>query len=303
MSRTLRVHLVLVSVVVIWGATFVLIKSALTDVSPLLFNLIRMALAFLCLAIVYRRHFRQMRLPVIAAGTLIGICMASGFQFQTAGLRLTTSSKSAFITGLVVVLVPLLAVIPGLRPPSFSLPRWNAWLGALVAFLGILLLTAPPGATFSFATFRNMNTGDLLTLICAFGFALQVIALAHFSPRFPFEQLALVQIGVCTLIMAVSLPFFEHPYIHWTPLVLVSLAITAIFATALGFTVLSWAQQILPATHTALILALEPVFAWLTAFLVLGQGLRGRSLAGALLVLTGIAITELISRSRGCYEL
>lgn len=297
MSRSLRAHLVLASVVFIWGATFVLVKSALADISPLLFNLIRMGLAFLVLAVVYRRHFRRMRLPVIVAGTLVGICLACGYQFQTAGLRLTTPSKSAFITGLVVVIVPMLAVIPGLRPPASALPRWNAWLGAVIAFLGIVLLTAPAGGPVSFAAFRHMNLGDLLTFICAFGFAFQVIALAHFSPRFPFEQLAVLQIGVCTLIMAVSLPFFEHPSVHWTPRVMIALGVTAVFATALAFSVLSWAQQILPATHTALILALEPVFAWATSFAVLGQGLRGRALAGALLVLAGIALTELISRS------
>lgn len=294
--QSLRAHLLLVSVVFVWGSTFVLVKTALHDISPLLFNLLRMALAFVILAIVYRRHLRQIRLPVLAAGSIVGLTLAMGYQFQTVGLHLTTPSKSAFITGMVVVIVPLLAIIPGLRPPASARPHWNAWLGAFVAFTGILLLTAPPGQPLSLMAFRQVNLGDVLTLVCALGFALQVIALAHFSPRFPFEQLALIQIGVATLVMAVSLPFFEHPYVRWTPPVIAALAITAVLATALAFTVLSYAQQILPATHTALILALEPVFAWLTAFLILGQGLRGRSLAGAILVLAGIALTELISR-------
>ena len=116
--HSLRAHLLLVAVVFVWGSTFVLVKSALHDISPLLFNLLRMAIGFLCLAIIYRRHFRQMRLPVIAAGSLVGLAVGAGYQFQTAGLRLTTPSKSAFITGMVVVIVPMLAVIPGLRPPA-----------------------------------------------------------------------------------------------------------------------------------------------------------------------------------------
>lgn len=292
--HSLRAHLLLVSVVFVWGSTFVLVKTALLDISPLLFNLIRMAAAFLILAIVYRRHFRRIRPPVIAAGSVVGLTLALGYQFQTVGLHLTTPSKSAFITGMVVVIVPMLAIIPGLRPPASARPRWNAWLGAFVAFTGIVLLTAPPGQPVSLEAFRHLNLGDILTLVCALGFALQVIALAHFSPRFPFEQLALIQIGVCTLIMALSLPFFEHPYVRWTTPVIAALAITSILATALAFTVLSYAQRILPATNTALILALEPVFAWLTSFLFLGQTLRGRSLAGALLVLAGIVLTELI---------
>jgi drug/metabolite transporter (DMT)-like permease len=293
--QSLRAHLLLISVVFVWGSTFVLVKTALLDISPLLFNLIRMAIAFLILAIVYRRHLRQIRLPVLAAGSIVGLTLAMGYQFQTVGLHLTTPSKSAFITGMVVVIVPLLAVLPGLRPPASARPHWNAWLGAFVAFAGIILLTAPAAQPVSLVAFRHVNLGDVLTLVCALGFALQVIALAHFSPRFPFEQLALIQIGVCTLVMAVSLPFFEHPYVRWTTPVIASLAITSVLATALAFTVLSYAQRILPATHTALILALEPVFAWLTAFLFLHQNLHGRSLAGALLVLAGIALTELIS--------
>ncbi len=294
MSRKLRAHLLLTAVVCVWGATFVVIKDALADISPLLFNLIRMAIASVSLAVIYRRHFRGMRPATIGAGAVIGLCLAMGYQFQTAGLRLTTPSKSAFITGLVVVLVPLLVAIPGLRPPGSSLPRWNAWLGAFAAFAGIVLLTAPAGSTWSLATLRSINPGDLLTLGCALGFSLHVIALAHFSARFPYEQLAILQIAFCTLAMAVTTPLLERNWVHWTPRVGIALLVAALLATAAAFTVQSWAQRILPATHTALILALEPVFAWLTAFLVLGQGLHGRAILGALLILAGIGVTELI---------
>jgi drug/metabolite transporter (DMT)-like permease len=292
MSRSLRAHLLLLVVVSIWGATFALVKGALTDISPLLFNLIRMSAAFLCLLIFYRRHLRAMRPPVIAAGAVVGLCLAMGYQFQTAGLQLTTPSKSAFITGLVVVLVPLLAAVPGLRTPQASAPRWNAWLGAAVAFFGIVLLTTPAGTGF---TLSSVGRGDWLTLVCALGFSLHVIALSHFSPRYPFEQLAVLQIGFCALSMALSLPLVETPFVHWTPRVLVALAVAALLATAAAFTIQSWAQRILPPTHTALILALEPVFAWITSFVCLGERLQLRSLEGAVLILSGIACTELFS--------
>ncbi len=108
MSRSLRAHLLLTAVVFIWGATFVLIKGALRDVSPLLFNFIRMTMAFGCLAVVYRSHWKHVTRRALVSGAVVGLCLAMGYQFQTAGLRLTTPSKSAFITGLVVVLVPLL---------------------------------------------------------------------------------------------------------------------------------------------------------------------------------------------------
>ncbi|HEX3661081.1 MAG TPA: DMT family transporter [Acidobacteriaceae bacterium] len=290
-SRSLRAHLLLLATVCVWGATFVVVKDALSDASPLLFNLIRMSLAFVCLAAFYRSHFGRMSRRTLLAGAVVGFCLAMGYQFQTAGLRLTTPSRSAFITGTVVVLVPLLSVVPGLRPPGSRLPRWNAWCGAVLGFLGIVLLTTPPGSGFDF---RAIGPGDLLTFGCALGFSLHVLALAHFSPRIPFEQLAVLQVGFCTVFMAASLPLLEHPWIHWTPRLVLALLITAVLATAAAFTIQSWAQRFLPATHTALILALEPVFAWITAFLFLGESLGRRGTTGALLILAGIALTEIL---------
>jgi drug/metabolite transporter (DMT)-like permease len=303
-SRSLRAHILLIAVVAIWGSTFVVVKSALTDVSPLLFNFIRMTLAFVCLALFYRGHFGRMSRRSLLAGAIVGFCLAMGYQFQTAGLRLTTPSKSAFITGMVVVLVPMLSAIPALRPRGSRTPQWNAWLGALVAFTGIVLLTTPPASGFSpgFSSalaFRSISLGDLLTFGCALGFSLHVLALAHLSPRVPFEQLAVLQVGFCAAFMAISLPLLEHPWMrpslfHPSARVVVALLVTAILATAAAFTVQSWAQSYLPATHTALILALEPVFAWLTSFLFYGERLGRRGASGALLILAGIALTELI---------
>lgn len=291
MSRSLRAHLLLISVVFVWGATFVLIKDALQDISPLLFNFIRMTLAFACLALVYRSHWKHLTLRALASGAIVGFCLAMGYQFQTAGLRLTTPSKSAFITGLMVVLVPLLSALPFLRPKGVHAPRWNAYIGTLLAFAGIVLLTTPAHAGFDFS---SINAGDWLTLGCALGFALHVLALAHTTPHVPYTQLALLQIGFCAIFMAISGPLFEHPYVHWTPRVVIALLIAALLATATAFTVQTWAQQFLPATHTALILALEPVFAWLTSFVVLGERLSLRASAGALLILAGIGFTEFL---------
>jgi drug/metabolite transporter (DMT)-like permease len=290
-SGNLRAHLLLLAVVCIWGSTFVVVKDALTDVSPLLFNVIRMTLAFGCLALIYRRHLGRIDRRALLSGAVVGFCLAMGYQFQTAGLRLTTPSKSAFITGMVVVLVPVLSSVPALRPRTARFPAWNAWCGACIALIGIVLLTTPPGTAFAF---RSINPGDLLTFGCALGFSLHVLALAHLAPRFPFEQLAILQIGFSAVFMALSLPLFEHPWIHWTSRVIVALVVTAVLATAVAFAVQSWAQRYLPATHTALILALEPVFAWLTSFLVLGERLSRRSGSGALLILAGIALTEFV---------
>ena len=172
----------MVIVVLVWGATFVVIKDALNDISPLLFNLLRMSLATATLALVYRRHLRSLSLRAWISGAVVGACLAMGYQFQTAGLALTTPSKSAFLTGLVVVIVPLLLAIPALRAPGTHRPGWNAFAGAALAFIGIVLLTSPPSG-YSLSTLGAVNFGDILSLFCALGFALHVLALSRTSSK------------------------------------------------------------------------------------------------------------------------
>ena len=306
MQMRLRAYLLMLFVVAVWGSTFVLIKGALADATPAAFNLVRMTLAFLVLAAAYHQAWRGIGRWQIASGALVGLCLATGYQFQTIGLVRTTPSKSAFITGLVVVLVPLFSAIPGLRPPGARSPRWNAFLGAALAFIGILLLTAPavaggPGPASALGSalsllpdLSSINIGDLLTFGCAIGFAFHCIALSHISPRIGFRPLALLQVGFCAVFMALSLPFIEHPHIAWTPRLIIALGIAAVLATAAAFSIQSWAQSVLPSTHIALLLTLEPVFAWMTSFLIMGERLGLRPASGALLILAGIALTELV---------
>ena len=302
----LRAYLLMLFVVAVWGSTFVVVKGALADATPAAFNVVRMTLAFAVLAVAYHRYWRAIRRWQVASGAVVGLCLAVGYQFQTTGLARTTPSKSAFITGLMVVMVPLLSTLPGLRVPGSRRPRWNAFLGAALAFIGIVLLTAPaaalaPGpsslsnqAAHLLPDMSSINLGDVLTLGCAIGFAFHCIALSHVSPRIGFQPLALMQVGFCALFMALSLPLIEHPQIAWTPRVMIALGVAAVFATAVAFSIQSWAQSVLPPTHTALILTLEPAFAWITSFLVMGERLGLRPAIGAALILAGIALTELL---------
>lgn len=293
MKRSTFAHLLLLGVVMLWGAMFVVVKDALRDITPLLFNLLRMTLAFLCLAIVYRKHWPRLKPRDWASGAVVGFFLAMGFQFQTIGLTLTSPTKSAFITGLVVVMVPLLCAIPGLRPAAAHRPRWNSLLGAAMAFAGLVLLTTPAHTQWS-KLLSSLNLGDILTFGCAVGFAFHVLAIAHTSRRVDFAALAMLQIGFCAVAMAVTLPLFEHPHLVPTLRLGVAIAVAALLATALAFSIQTYAQQHLPPTHTALLIALEPVFAWLTAWLVLHETMGARGGAGAALVLGGILVTELI---------
>jgi drug/metabolite transporter (DMT)-like permease len=294
-----RAYLLMLFVVAVWGATFVVVKDALADASPAAFNLARMTFASLILVVGYHRSLRGIRWWHVGAGAIVGLCLAMGYQFQTLGLVWTTPSKSAFITGMVVVLVPLFSIVPGLRPPGARLPRWNAFVGAALAFAGIALLTAPgiagaTGLAAALPNFSQINKGDVITFGCAVGFALHCLALGHLSPKIDFKPLAALQVAWCAVFMAITLPVMGPPHLHSSARLDIALLITAVLATAAALSIQSWAQSILPSTHTALLLTLEPVFAWITSFLVLGERLGVRPAIGAGLILCGIALTELV---------
>ncbi len=287
----LTAHLLLIAVTLVWGCTFPLVKSALRDVSPLLFNLLRMALASAVLLAANHRSLRDLTKPQIQLSALAGLFLALGYELQTTGLTHTTPSKSAFLTGLVVVFVPLLSTLPGIRAPTTPHPLAAAFLGALVAFAGIILLTSEPHA--GLAVLNGMHLGEWLTLGCALAFAFHLLTLARGANHIPARALGTLQIVFATATMLVFLPL-DHPlHLRYTPTVVAALAVTSVLATAAAFTIQSWVQQHLPASHTALIFTLEPVFAWLTSLLFLGERLGPRNLTGAAIILLGILLAEL----------
>jgi drug/metabolite transporter (DMT)-like permease len=288
-SRSLKAHILLVLATLVWGATFVLIKAALADISALLFNAMRMALASVALAIIFGSRLRGLRRS-LPAGILVGLFLYAGYEFQTSGLLFTTPSRSAFITGLSVVLVPVFMVLIFRRGASL----WT-WIGVALAFVGLYFLTIPGGAGVSLA---SLNLGDLLTLACAVAFAFQIISVGHATSHdqqgYPFEHIAFVQVATAAVLMAISFPLLEHPHVVWSAAVIWAIMITGILATAVAFSIQAWSQQFLPSTHTALIFALEPVFASLTSWLLLHEHLGSRALLGGALILSGIAMAEVI---------
>ena len=287
-SRSFKAHLLLVLMTLIWGSTFVLNKKALLQASPLFFNAVRMSLAAILLAVFYRRHLARLSRPALWAGINVGIFLFLGYAFQITGLHLTTPSKSAFLTGVSTVLVPLLLIIIW----KAHINHWRA-VGIVTAFLGLFLMTVPPGRQ-GIVDFTNVSTGDLLSIACAFGFAFQIIFIGRASQRFPFEQIAVLQMATAAVLTAIATPLLEQPHLELSRLVITAILVTGILGTAVAFTVQAWAQQFTPATHAALIFTLEPVFAWLTSFIVLKERLGIRAGAGALLILAGVLVSELL---------
>ena len=276
--RTWRADAALAGNTLIWGSTFVLVQSALQDVSPIVFLAIRFSIATAALALLFRSRaqYRPTRGGLIAGG-----CLFAGYLFQTIGLQFTTASKSAFITGLAIPLVPLLTSLV-----YFTRPRIFELAGVLCATSGMGLMTLQ-GDTL------RIGRGDLLTFFCAIAFAAHIIAVGHYSGRIRFESLSFMQVASAAALGLSTFWWIEKPVIHLTPVVMIALAMTGLLATALAFTVQAWAQQHTTPTRTALIYSLEPVVAWFTSFLLMGELLSRRAVLGAALILTGILLVEL----------
>ena len=267
---------------IIWGASFVIVKGALAGVSPILFLALRFSLAALVLAAIFRRRLlaRGMARRDFRAGMVVGTLLFLGFLLQTVGLQFTTAPKSAFLTGMTSVTVPLLAsLVYRIRPQRSEL------LGLLTATAGMSLMTleGPIGA---------MNRGDVLTLGCAIAFAAHIVTLGHFSEKMSFEALSVIQVTAVAALAGMLFWWVEPARMTWRFSTVAAILATGLLGTALAFTVQAWAQQYTSSARTALIFTLEPVFAWLTSYLFVGEGLSVRAAAGAALILGGVLLVE-----------
>jgi drug/metabolite transporter (DMT)-like permease len=276
--KTAKADLSLIGVTAIWGCTFLLVQNALSDVSPILFLGFRFAVAAAALFFVYRRKLRKAAfLPGLAAGFFL----FAGYAFQTVGLKFTTASKSAFLTSLSVPLVPLAgSLVYRLVPKPFEV------LGVVFASIGMVLLTAP-------SSFGGISRGDWLSVLCAVAFAGQVVAVSHAAGKGNFETLALVQMTTASSLSFVTFQWLDTPLLRWTPSVVTAVLLTGLFASALAFSVQAWAQQFTSVTRAAIIYSLEPVFAWITSWWLLGERLGWKGSLGAVLILLGILAVEL----------
>ena len=293
MSRSLKAHILLIFITLVWGATFAEIKDVLDRhlTSAMLFNAVRMAFAAVALALLFglRGKLRGIKPATLRDGIIAGAFLWAGYEFQTQGLIYTTPSKSAFLTGVSVVLVPIFLAL-------FWRKKTNHWtvLGVAAAFVGLFLLTVPASGNSWFGDLGSVNRGDVITTGCAIAFGFQIIFLGRATRRHPFEQIALLQTVTAATLMFVSVPLIEHPHMQLSTRLILAIVITGLLGTALAFTVQAWAQQFMAATNTALIFALEPVFAWVTSFIVYGERLGWRAGAGAALILGGVLLSELL---------
>lgn len=284
--RSLLADAGLLSVAILWGLNFIVIKDLLADTGPMNYLLWRHLAAAIMLAAVMPRTIRTIGRRDWLYGAVLGGFLAVSFAAQIIGLQWTTPGKSGFITSLDIVMVPFLYWIVTRRSPG-----WLQVGGAALATVGLGFLSFRGGLT--------MGRGDLLTLLSALGFAAQITATGFFAPRTKPAVLALTQIIAAAVFFVVVTPLVEDVTVHIGWAAWLAILWTAATGTVYGFLIQAWAQKATSSTRAAVILGLEGLFAGAFALLLGRDALTVRFVLGAGLILAGVLVIELVPRRRG----
>ena len=277
--------LTLLSITVIWGWTFVLVKQGMSEVGPLTFLAARFLVAFVVLAGLMPGVLRRIDRSTLRAGAVIGVALFGGYLFQTWGLVYTTATKSGLITGLSVVIVPLLAAAVNRNRVGLK-----AWIGAFLAAGGLALLVLGRGRL------SSINFGDFLTLICAVSYAAHIVLVDRYVRRVDYRGLLLVQVGTVAALSTVGALLFESLPTHLSGGLIEGILVTGVLATALALYILNRFQSYSTAAYTAIILTMEPVFAALFGAILLGETLSPLQIAGAVVIVVSTLIPKLSVR-------
>jgi drug/metabolite transporter (DMT)-like permease len=278
-------ELALIAIASVWGLTFVMVQDAIRELPTMAFLAYRFIPAALIVGVIFHRQLRALPADGWRAGLVMGVFLTGGYVFQTLGLEETTASNTGFITGLFVVLTPVLgAVFLRHRIPV------TAWVAAGVAMVGLWLLSGASG--------HFDQRGDGLVFLCAISLAAHILATASAVRRFDVGALLAIQLGVVGLVslaigaVAGQLEAPEGTTV-WSALI-----VTSLIASALGFFVQSFAQKHAPPARTALILTSEPAFAGLFGWLLNDERLTATGWLGAVLIMAAIVAVELVPRFR-----
>lgn len=288
-TSTLKSDSILLLAAAIWGFAFVAQRAGMEHVGPFIFNGVRFALGSLSLLplILMNRNRRGTTVANASTNTKMlfwGSCLAGGVLFggsslQQVGIVFTTAGKAGFITGLYVIIVPILGLL---------WRQWVAlgtWIGAVFAAIGLYLLSV----TESFAIAR----GDLLVFFGAVVWAVHVHVLGWLSPKVDSYKLACLQYAICSLLSLIVA--FSVETIVWADLMDAAIPILygGIFSVGIAFTLQIVAQRKAHPAHVAIILSLEGVFAAFGGWLLLGESLSSRGLAGCALMLAGMILSQI----------
>ena len=285
-SRRTSAELIMVVVAIIWGAVFVFVKNALTEIGPFVFLALRFLLAFVLLITMAWNNIKSIHIGTIRYGCLLGFFLFIGYSGQTVGLKYTTASNAAFITGMSVVLVPILYALINLKKPEL-----RTILTVLGALLGLYLMSFPSNNL-------NLSRGDVLELIGALGFALHMIFVDRYSHRHNAVAITSIQIllvGVLSLAIGIACESWPK---HLSIVVASAILVTSLFATSLAFLLMNALQKYSTPTRFAVVLTTEPVFAAIAAYLWMGEALTLRAYIGAAIILLSMLISLITRKHR-----
>ncbi len=284
----------LLIVTVFWGATFPVIKGSLQDISSMLFIAFRFSIASLLLLPIALLRLKSANIQSIKSGAILGTIMFLGFATQTIGLKFTAATKSGFLTGTAVIMIPFLQLLIEKKWPGKG-----TWAGTFLVMIGILFLASGGDSVFSFIQDLggNFNIGDFFTLLCAVSFAFYVIYLDIFSKKIDFMILLFMQILMCALWGYVTSIIFaglslEPVRVEFTTNLLAGLAYTSIIATLVTTALQTKFQKGVTPAQAGIIYSFEPIFAAVAAFFLLNEKLTNFGVIGCLLIFLGLVISE-----------
>lgn len=280
MTRRGKAELFLFATTFIWGGTFVVVKLGLQDISPVLFVALRFTLAAALLFIFAFQAVLRTNRGLFWKGNLLGFLLFLGFVFQTIGLNDTTASKSAFITGLMVIFTPFFQFAIEKRPP-----KAGNIVGVAIVTAGLWLLTSPSGAGFTF--------GDFLTLLCAAVFGLYIVMLDVISKEQDALPLTFLQMLAPAALGWAAAPLFEAPVWHPTASAIAVLLYSALLANILCGYVQTRYQRDTTPTRAAIIFTIEPLWASILGYLVLQERIGYSGMIGGAMIIGGILVSEL----------
>jgi len=270
--------LALVLVTAVWGVTFVQVKDAVALYPLFAFLAVRFWIATLTLAVPGLPRVRSLGRPGFVGGAFLGLLLAAGYTLQTAGLERTTVSSTGFITGMYVVLTPLIALV--LVRSRIGLSVWG---GVALSTIGLAMLSGIHAGSLS---------GDLLVLAAAAVYSLQIVLMERYAPLYDavaFTFVEMLAAGVSLGVVAAALGDLHLPH-GWT--VWGALLVTGVFASALAFLVQTWAQRRTSATRTALAFTMEPVWTAFFGFTLAGDRLGWLGWGGCAVIMAGIVLAE-----------
>jgi drug/metabolite transporter (DMT)-like permease len=278
--RRYGIQLALVGVAAIWGGTFVMVKDAVARYPLYGFLSLRFGIAVLAFVLLFPSAVRRFRRGTVGVGLLAGAFLTAGYVFQTWGLQGTSASKAAFITGMFVVITPVMQALLLRRPP-----RWATVVGVVLAVVGLWFLSG--------ASADGWSVGDTRVFLCAVAYSAHMIVLGSLGHAHDPRSLTLVQLATVAVACGATSLLAERPGLPSDVSVWVALVVTGVLASAVAFGIQTYAQRHLSPTKTALILITEPAFGGVFGWFA-GERLGVSGVAGSALILSGMVFAELV---------